>query len=316
MREVLAVWRSPKQTVLVALIAAAYAAVLIPFKIFTIIPGYTEVRPANAIPVAMAILFGPAAAWGSAIGNLIGDLFGTLTFGSLFGFVGNFLYGLIPWQVWRFLAGGRKASWKARPYSWALLVLASGAGVAVLALGAHLATQWQLTLVIGLCALVIAFTAVNWEGYGRFWIAVVLASIACGALIGWGLETSGMGIPFVALGNVIVINNAVMSLLLAPLLLQLLTRPMTEVGLIYEGPPREPGAGTRLKRWIGFAALVVGCVGVMVACNAVGLRLGWEKYTHVFRVIALPEVKVGSTAAMGWAGGPFLLLILIGCALL
>ena len=80
----LEVWRDTRQLVLAAQIAAIYAAVLIPFKVgIPIIPGFVELRPANAIPVVASLLFGPAAAWGAAFGNLIGDLFGTLGPGSL-----------------------------------------------------------------------------------------------------------------------------------------------------------------------------------------------------------------------------------------
>jgi energy-coupling factor transport system substrate-specific component len=101
MRELLAVWGNTRLVVQVAVTAALYAAVLIPFKAVAIlIPGVTEVRPANAIPIVCALLFGPAAAWGAAFGNLIGDLFGTLTLGSLFGFIGNFLYAYVPYRVW------------------------------------------------------------------------------------------------------------------------------------------------------------------------------------------------------------------------
>jgi energy-coupling factor transport system substrate-specific component len=86
--------------VLVALSAAIYAAVLIPFKGFTIIPGFTEVRPANVFPFVFGLLFGPAGAWGAAIGNLIGDFFGTLGPGSLAGFIGNFFLGFLPYKMW------------------------------------------------------------------------------------------------------------------------------------------------------------------------------------------------------------------------
>jgi energy-coupling factor transport system substrate-specific component len=86
--------------VLVALSAAIYAAVLIPFKGFTIIPGFTEVRPANVFPFVFGLLFGPAGAWGAAIGNLIGDFFGTLGIGSIAGFVGNFFLGFLPYKMW------------------------------------------------------------------------------------------------------------------------------------------------------------------------------------------------------------------------
>jgi energy-coupling factor transport system substrate-specific component len=93
-------WRHTKMVVLVVLNAAVYAAVLIPFKGFPVIPGYIEIRPANAIPVVFGLLFGPAGAWGSAIGNLIGDFFGTLTLGSISGFVGNFFLALLPYKMW------------------------------------------------------------------------------------------------------------------------------------------------------------------------------------------------------------------------
>jgi energy-coupling factor transport system ATP-binding protein len=97
----LEVWKDTRQLVLAAQIAAIYAAVLIPFKVgIPIIPGFVELRPANAIPVVASLLFGPAAAWGAAIGNLIGDLFGTLGPGSLFGLLGNFLYGYVPYRLW------------------------------------------------------------------------------------------------------------------------------------------------------------------------------------------------------------------------
>jgi hypothetical protein len=46
------VWRDTRQLVLAAQVAAIYAAVLIPFKVgIPIIPGFVELRPANAIPV-------------------------------------------------------------------------------------------------------------------------------------------------------------------------------------------------------------------------------------------------------------------------
>jgi energy-coupling factor transport system substrate-specific component len=93
-------WRSTRMVVLTAVSAALYAAVLIPFKAIPIVPGATELRPANALPIVFSFLFGPAGAWGSALGNLIGDTFGTLGPGTLFGFAGNLLYGYLPYRLW------------------------------------------------------------------------------------------------------------------------------------------------------------------------------------------------------------------------
>ncbi len=91
--------------VLTSMSAALYAAILIPFKILPIIPGVTEVRPANAIPIVCSLLFGPAGAVGSALGNLIGDFFLGLGPGSVFGMAGNFLYGFVPYVFWRAMFG-------------------------------------------------------------------------------------------------------------------------------------------------------------------------------------------------------------------
>ena len=100
MKEIFTMWRHTQMVVLVALSAAIYAAVLIPFKGIPIIPGFTEVRPANVFPFVFGLLFGPAGAWGAAIGNLIGDFFGTLGPGSIAGFVGNFFLGFLPYKMW------------------------------------------------------------------------------------------------------------------------------------------------------------------------------------------------------------------------
>lgn len=88
--------------VLVAVSAACYVAVLLPFKVAVVIPGLTEVRPGAAVPVLLSFLFGPAAAFGAGFGNLIADILGgMLGVGSLFGFVGNFFYGFVPYALWR-----------------------------------------------------------------------------------------------------------------------------------------------------------------------------------------------------------------------
>ena len=102
MKEVISMWKNTRMIILVALSAAIYAAFLIVFKGgIPIVPGITEVRPANVFPPVFSLLFGPAGAWGSAIGNLIGDLFGgTLGIGSIFGFFGNFFLGFIPYKMW------------------------------------------------------------------------------------------------------------------------------------------------------------------------------------------------------------------------
>ena len=107
MHELRLMWRNTRMVVLCAISAALYAAVLVPFKVVPLIPGVTELRPANAIPVVCSFLFGPAAAWGSAIGNMIGDFFGGVGPGDIFGFFANLFYGYIPYKAWSIVAKGQ-----------------------------------------------------------------------------------------------------------------------------------------------------------------------------------------------------------------
>ncbi|MGC5617387.1 QueT transporter family protein [Georgenia sp. Z1491] len=104
MREIFTMWRHTNMIVLVALSAAMYAALLIPFQSIPIIPGHVSLRVADILPVALGMLFGPAGAWGVAIGNLIGDFFGTLSPGAIGGFVANFVNGFLAYKLWNALS--------------------------------------------------------------------------------------------------------------------------------------------------------------------------------------------------------------------
>lgn len=142
MRDVFAMWRDPRLVALTAVIAALYMTALIPFKGFVIVPGFTEVRPANVLPVAFGLLFGPAAAWGSAFGNLFSDAFGgTLSVGSVFGFLGNFFSSYAAYKLWGNL--GRLSS-GAEPRMrslhqvlefWAVSLVAAAGTAAIIAWG-------------------------------------------------------------------------------------------------------------------------------------------------------------------------------------
>jgi energy-coupling factor transport system substrate-specific component len=105
MKELIEMWKHTRIVSFFILSTALYAVFLWIFAQLPvwIIPGVTSLRPANAIPIVCSLLFGPAAAWGTAFGNLIGyDLMsGALTIGSIGGFIGNFVMGLVPYYVWR-----------------------------------------------------------------------------------------------------------------------------------------------------------------------------------------------------------------------
>jgi energy-coupling factor transport system substrate-specific component len=141
MRDVVDMWGNTRMVVLTAMSASLYAAILIPFKVLPIIPGVTEFRPANAVPVVCSFLFGPAGAWGAAIGNVIGDFFGGIGPGDLFGFVGNFLYGYVPYRVWMAVMGDRDPVPRT-PYQWLVFVGA----IALASASCALTIGWGINL--------------------------------------------------------------------------------------------------------------------------------------------------------------------------
>lgn len=167
MRETVAMWRNTRLVVLAAMTASLYAALLIPFKVLPLIPGVTELRPANAVPVVCSMLFGPAAAWGAAIGNLIGDFFGGIGPGDLFGFAGNFLYGFLPYRAWRALSDGDPLPRTAAQWLAFTAVVAVSAGACALVVG------WGLN-VLGFVPFALLANVVF---FNNFVMAMVLAPL-------------------------------------------------------------------------------------------------------------------------------------------
>lgn len=84
-----------------AFCAALFALLSVVLKTsFVLIPEVSEVRVCNILACSCGIWFGPAGAWGCAVGNLIGDLGGSLTILSISGFLGNFFSAWLPYKVW------------------------------------------------------------------------------------------------------------------------------------------------------------------------------------------------------------------------
>jgi energy-coupling factor transport system substrate-specific component len=253
--------------VLVAFTAAMYAAVLIPFKAIPLIPGFTELRPALALPPTFSLLFGPAAAWGTAIGNLIGDLQGgTFGLGSAFGFAGNFLLGLVPYALWSRLGP-----------------LSSGGPPTM-----RTPRQWA-----------------------EFVVVQVVASLACAAVIGWGLELLRL-FPYSVLGNLIFVNNFFFGLLGIPLVALLYPR-VERWGLLWTDV-MPAGEISRGRGGWGALLLVVGAVGAGIVGNvlSVGVLHAPAFQAGMARqgdptVVGTPMVVVGLA--------PFMLCLALGVLL-
>src|SRR5262249_9773785 len=142
--------------------------------------------------------------------------------GDLFGFAGNVLYGLVPYVVWEAVTDAPPLP--TRPAGWRTFLKA-------------------------------------WLGFWiRFCPVVVLASMLCATVVGWGLQALGFH-PFTLLGTIVLLNNLVSSLALAPLLLVILYPRIARARLLYRdllGPrPRLPV----WRRALGLALLAAGTVG-------------------------------------------------------
>lgn len=112
----------------VAFCAATFAFLSVVFKnSIVLVPEVTEVRLCNILACCYGIWFGPAGAWGCAIGNLVGDMGGSLTWLSIFGFTGNFVSAWIPYKLWGILGSGLGENQLDRPTTkskkWALRYL-------------------------------------------------------------------------------------------------------------------------------------------------------------------------------------------------
>ena len=74
-----------------------------PFRLMmSLVPGVTEVRPANMLPPVFGMIWGPAGAWGTALANAISDI---LVSHSPFkvwfpGFLINFFFAYLPYKLW------------------------------------------------------------------------------------------------------------------------------------------------------------------------------------------------------------------------
>jgi energy-coupling factor transport system substrate-specific component len=244
MREVWRMWNYSTMVVLTVLTAGLFAAILIPFKGIPLIPGVTELRPANVIPVVLGLLFGPAGAWGAALGNLLGDFFGTLGIASFFGFWGNFVAAYLTYKIW-----GNVSLERFSQHWW------------------------------------------------RFFGCVLLGSVACAQVIGYGLEVLHL-LPFSVIAVAILANNFITPCILGPLLLRLLYPRVSRWDLQWQElmDPADQSSGPfpRLGKclvWLG------GIGGYLVGLGtSLGLAASW-----------------GVNISVAEGVTPFMVMLIVGC---
>lgn len=102
MQAIMSAVRNKKNWIRLVLSAVLFFAVALPFRqLLSLMPGITEIRPANVIPPVLGLIWGPAAAFGITIGNLISDILsGSNAFVCITGFIANFIYAYLPYKLW------------------------------------------------------------------------------------------------------------------------------------------------------------------------------------------------------------------------
>lgn len=276
MKEAFTMWRHTRMIALTAICAAVYVAVLLPFKIVAIVPGLTEFRPGAAMPVLLSFMFGPAGAWGAAFGNLISDLLGGMFGpGSLFGFVGNFFYGFLPYKLWRALRSDRSPVPK---------------------------------------------TFLDWVSFQTI---LVVSSMACGLWVGWGVDLLKL-FPFIALANIISLNNILSTVILVNILIFLVYPRIEKWHLLYTDILDEGDISRGRFRKLGATLVIISIVGAMV----LGSVLSYAQVAGDAGPEILEDFSPGKLMGLGFEGkavgstevgaglSPLLSLFLVGCLLL
>ncbi|UNC93490.1 QueT transporter family protein [Candidatus Contubernalis alkaliaceticus] len=131
MNEILSPFKQKQTLLQMGLCALVFIGMAVPFKVMMLVEGFTEVRPVNAVPVVAGLLFGPAGAWGCAIGNLVADLFGTFSTASILGFFGNFIAAYLPYKLWHTWKKGEKPNLKSNGNIGFYILLSAVSSLAV-----------------------------------------------------------------------------------------------------------------------------------------------------------------------------------------
>lgn len=91
-----------RQCALTGILILVYLIIAIPFKVMSVIPGFTDIRPVMLLKPVFGVFFGIPGCIAFAIGNLIGDIMSdSLRWSSIAGFAANFLGPFLFYVFWR-----------------------------------------------------------------------------------------------------------------------------------------------------------------------------------------------------------------------
>ena len=90
-----------KNILLTLILLLVFLIVAVPFKVMSVIPGFTDIRPVSLLQPVYGVFFGIPGCIAFAIGNLIGDIISdSLRWSSIAGFAANFIAPFLFYMFW------------------------------------------------------------------------------------------------------------------------------------------------------------------------------------------------------------------------
>ncbi len=90
-----------KSILITLVLILVYLIVAIPFKVMSVIPGFTDIRPVSMLQPIYGVFFGISGCIAFAIGNLIGDIVSdSIRWSSIAGFVASFTAPFLFYIFW------------------------------------------------------------------------------------------------------------------------------------------------------------------------------------------------------------------------
>lgn len=90
-----------RNVLLFVALLAVYLIIAAPFRVLTVIPGFSDVRPVCMLMPVYGIFFGLPGCFAFGVGNLIADIASdSLRWSSIGGFLGNFLNPFLMYLIW------------------------------------------------------------------------------------------------------------------------------------------------------------------------------------------------------------------------
>lgn len=87
--------------ILTLILLLVFLIVAIPFKVMSVIPGFTDIRPVSLLQPVYGVFFGIPGCIAFAVGNLIGDIVSdSLRWSSIAGFAANFAAPFLFYIFW------------------------------------------------------------------------------------------------------------------------------------------------------------------------------------------------------------------------